>query len=489
MIATGTDVKPLECLLFMRNVNSAGYFEQMKGRGVRVIEPGDLRKVTPDAEHKTHFVIVDAVGVCERDKTASPPLDRKPSASMKKLLQMAAMGMAHADLVSSLASRLARLGRRVDESQAARIAKEADGASLAALTGALLTSIDAQGTRMAAVERFGLAEDDDPTPEQLDSVERERMAGALKPFTKPGLRKGDHRDRPKPLPDHRRGGHRRAPRLRAQRGCRRERPVQAGRLHAVHRGEQGRDRGAPNPVQPSVPGGAPVWARRGASGRASESAGWDPRSRERAVAALRGALEPDKVAGRGGNALVDLVAIVRHAIDPGGTLVPVAEQVDARYREWLAEKEHVGQAFTPAHRKWLDAIKDHIASSLRIEHDDFEDVPLNQWGGLGGVSQAFGDDLNPLLAELHERLAREFGGSWATMRWLASSIHDRIETLATANPRIEEAHEALAELEADTWGIALREIKGERYVVLPFGTRADPGWKVRDRPAVKLSNR
>ena len=82
-----------------------------------------------------------------------------------------------------------------------------------------------------------------------------------------------------------------------------------------------------------------------------------------------------------------------------------------------------------------------------------------------------------------------FGGSWATMRWLATSIQDRIETLAAANTRIEEAHETLAELEADTWGIALREIKGERYVVLPFGTVADPGWEVRDRPAVKLSNR
>ena len=80
-----------------------------------------------------------------------------------------------------------------------------------------------------------------------------------------------------------------------------------------------------------------------------------------------------------------------------------------------------------------------------------------------------------------------FGGSWATMRWLGSSIHDRIETLAAANARIEEAHETLAELEADTWGIGLREIEGERYVVLPFGTLADPGWEVRDRPAVKLS--
>ena len=96
--------------------------------------------------------------------------------------------------------------------------------------------------------------------------------------------------------------------------------------------------------------------------------------------------------------------------------------------------------------------------------------------------------LRPLIVGLSLWLGF-FGGSWATMRWLGSSIHDRIETLATANARIEEAHETLAQLEANTWGIALREIKGERYVVLPFGTLADPGWKVRDRPAVKLSNR
>ena len=109
--------------------------------------------------------------------------------------------------------------------------------------------------------------------------------------------------------------------------------------------------------------------------------------------------------GRGGSALVDLVAIVKHAIEPDEPLVPVAEQVEARYREWLAEKEHVGQSFTANQLRWLDAIKDHIASSLRIERDDFEDVPFNQWGGLGGVYRAFGEDLDAVLDELNERLA------------------------------------------------------------------------------------
>ena len=65
MIATGTDVKPLECVFFMRGVKSRTYFEQMKGRGVRVINPTDLQQVTPDARIKDHFVIVDAVGVTE----------------------------------------------------------------------------------------------------------------------------------------------------------------------------------------------------------------------------------------------------------------------------------------------------------------------------------------------------------------------------------------------------------------------------------------
>ena len=404
MIATGTDVKPLECLLFMRNVNSAGYFEQMKGRGVRVIDRDDLQSVTPDAKAKTHFVIVDAVGVCERDKTVSPPLERKPSVSMKKLLQMAAMGMAHVDLVSSLASRLARLGRRVDEAQAARIAKEADGASLAALTGALLTSIDPQGTHRAAVERYGLAEDEDPTPEQLDAVERERMSVALKPFTKPGLRRAIFEIAQSLYQIIDEGaidvlldfGHSEA-------------AVESARakLDDFQRFiEENRDEIEALRILYSRPYRAGLRYRHVKELRdALRSPPVGIHDPENGLWRLYEALEPDKVDGRGGNALVDLVAIVKHAIDPGGTLVPVAEHVDARYREWLSEKEHIGQTFTPAQRKWLDAIKDHIASSLRIEQDDFEDVPFNQWGGLGGVYRAFGEDLKPLLDELNERLA------------------------------------------------------------------------------------
>ena len=81
----------------------------MKGRGCRVVDPDVLQSVTPDAKHKTHFVIVDAVGVCEDEKTATKPLDRKPSVALDKIMNLVAAGAADADLVSTLAARLARL--------------------------------------------------------------------------------------------------------------------------------------------------------------------------------------------------------------------------------------------------------------------------------------------------------------------------------------------------------------------------------------------
>ena len=82
MIATGTDVKPIECLIFMRDVRSRNYFEQMKGRGTRTLTVDDLQKVTPSAtENKDHFVIVDAVGVIKSKKSDTRLLERKPTIS------------------------------------------------------------------------------------------------------------------------------------------------------------------------------------------------------------------------------------------------------------------------------------------------------------------------------------------------------------------------------------------------------------------------
>ena len=116
-------------------------------------------------------------------------------------------------------------------------------------------------------------------------------------------------------------------------------------------------------------------------------------------------VEPEKVRGKGGKQLVDVIALVRHAIDPTSTLAPVGMTVEERFQQWMVEKVAAGVVFTPDQKKWLDAIKDHIASSLNIEQDDLEEVPFNKIGGLGRAYELFGDRLTGILDELNTRLA------------------------------------------------------------------------------------
>lgn len=108
--------------------------------------------------------------------------------------------------------------------------------------------------------------------------------------------------------------------------------------------------------------------------------------------------------GHGGKALVDLVAMVRHVFEPERPLVPIEMTVQERYIQWLSECESRGLIFTNEQRQWLDAIRDHIAQSLHIEQQDFEEVPFSQMGGLGKVYQVFGEKLKAILKELNERL-------------------------------------------------------------------------------------
>ena len=114
------------------------------------------------------------------------------------------------------------------------------------------------------------------------------------------------------------------------------------------------------------------------------------------------AVEADAVKALGGSQLADLVSLVRHAIQPTMTLEPYADVVRARYEQWLAEKS---AAFTPEQREWLDRMAEHIATSLEITPDDFEDGWFGQHGSLGRAHALFGAELPNLLAELNERLA------------------------------------------------------------------------------------
>lgn len=408
MIATGTDVKPLECLIFMRNIRSLGYFEQMKGRGCRVVDPDVLQSVTPDAKHKTHFVIVDAVGVCEDEKTATKPLDRKPSVPLDKILNLVAAGAANDDVVSTLASRLARLDLEVDPIQAAAVQKASGGKSLSELSAGLLKSIDPDTNTQLAVAKFSVPDGQEPTDEQIAEVEREQMAAALKAFHNPNLRgailaakRSLEQVIDEQTPDQL---------LRA--GFDAEALDKAKSMLTSFRKfiEDNKDEIEALQVLYSVPYRAGLKFRhvKELAAKLNQPPFFVDPNRPESLLRLWQAfevVEPDKVRGKGGKQLVDVIALVRHAIDPNTPLAPVGMTVEERYQQWIADKEKAGVTFTFDQRKWLDAIKDHIASSLAIEQDDLEEVPFNSIGGLGRAYELFGDKLPAILDELNMRLA------------------------------------------------------------------------------------
>ncbi|HET7260382.1 MAG TPA: DEAD/DEAH box helicase family protein, partial [Casimicrobiaceae bacterium] len=148
MIATGTDIKPVEIVVFMRSVKSRSFFEQMKGRGVRVIRDDDLRGVNPgERVHKDRFVIVDCVGVCERDKTDSHPMDRKKSIPLDALLQAVSLGNVEPEVLSSVAVRLARLDAELTDAERAKVLTDAGGIGLKELSGGIVKALNPREDR------------------------------------------------------------------------------------------------------------------------------------------------------------------------------------------------------------------------------------------------------------------------------------------------------------------------------------------------------
>ena len=404
MIATGTDVKPLECLVFMRNVKSLGYFEQMKGRGCRIVDPDDLQAVTPDAKVKTRFVIVDCVGVCEEEKSTTKPLDREPSVPLDKLLDLVAKGVASDDLASTIASRLVRLDQRMDDNQREIVQEASGGRTLSQISGDLLESIDPDKNLEKAKEKFRVEE---PSEEQVGAVEKDQVAKALATFHKPKLREailGIRRSLDQVIDEQ-------TPDELLKAGFSDQALQKARTMLTSFRKfiEDNKDEIEAIKILYSRPYRAGLRFKhvKELAAKLNQAPFYvDPKHPESIGTLWRAyeLTEPQKVRGKG-KQLVDVVALVKHAIDPSTPLAPMGMTVEERYREWLGEKEKAGIAFTADQRKWLDAIKDHIASSLAIEQDDLEEVPFNTIGGLGRAYELFGDRLAPILDELNMRLA------------------------------------------------------------------------------------
>jgi type I restriction enzyme R subunit len=185
MIATGTDIKPLEIVMFMRAVKSRSFFEQMKGRGVRIINSNDLQSVTPDAKVKDHFIIVDCVGVCELDKTDSRPMERKPTVSFEKLLQAVSLGNTESDVISSLAARMARIGRQITREDDQKVTELSGGKTLEQLTTDLVIALKPDNSIAKAKLDNGGAE---PSEARIKQAAVSLIVEATRPLHNPELR-------------------------------------------------------------------------------------------------------------------------------------------------------------------------------------------------------------------------------------------------------------------------------------------------------------
>ena len=409
MIATGTDIKPLEILLFMRDVRSRTFFEQMKGRGTRVLTPTDLQAVSgEDARAKTHFVIVDAVGVCESDKTESRPLERLPTVAFPKLLLGVALGKRDEDTLTTLAGRLTRLDQSLRREDAKKLSELAGGKSLGELAKALLNAFDPDQVVGAALRRDGSPPSADailpePTPDELAAAKTKLLATACAPFENNVLRdalakaKQDAEqtidtvtiDKVEFAGFDAAAKEKAASLTRSFRSYIEEHKAEIAALQILYSRTYAQRLTEPmlKELEQKLRDAHATW---------TEDRLWN------AFAVTT----PTKVKGRSQpGRFADLVSLVRFALEQQPVLEPFLDSVQARFDAWLAQKAKSGTTFTADQRTWLELMRDHIATSLSLEPDDFGYSPFAQRGGLGKAHQLFGDQLAVLLNELNSTLA------------------------------------------------------------------------------------
>ncbi|SHH25370.1 DEAD/DEAH box helicase family protein [Bradyrhizobium erythrophlei] len=392
MIATGTDVKPLEVLIFMRDVRSELYFEQMKGRGARTISAEKLREVTPDAEAKTRFVLIDAVGVSESLKTVSQPLERDRVISFDRLIDEIAAGRRDDDAFATLAARLAALDRRICDKDRAAIVKASGGVDLSGLASRLLNAVDPDALANCVPKEASEAEQkktreaakdaaatifDDPTLRQLlkdvkaaadiriDTISTDAVVSSGWDEKKAT----DTVERFKRFLEERRD--------------------EISALQILYRLPYAQRRltyEAVDDLKEALK--RPPWLL-------------EPIDIWRAYKRL----SSDKVRGNPAGTLADIVMLVRYAIGDSESLEPLPSIVAGRFNLWLGREEKAGRAYSEEQRAWLMAIRDHLAVNIEIRPEDMMDAP--EFSGRGGIVKAralFGSRLPTLLDELNEVL-------------------------------------------------------------------------------------
>ncbi|MBQ1783954.1 MAG: DEAD/DEAH box helicase family protein [Gammaproteobacteria bacterium] len=409
MIATGTDVKPLEVLLFMRDVRSKGYYEQMKGRGVRSLDADGLKRVSNSADGaKTRFVLIDAVGVEKSLKTESRPLEKKPGIALKDLLQGVAVGHRDDDTVLSLANRLVRLAKQLDAKAQARIEKLSGGIPVGELGKRLIAALDPDAivqTALASAQAQGVSRTEETlSPAEIASARAARVAEACAPFDKPELR--DEID-----------------------NARREREQIIDHLNLDTVTFSGFSEQAEAQAQATVQRFADYIQQHKDEIAALSFFYQQPYQRRTLTFAMLEALHDhlsrppllltterlwsayarlQASAVKGANRkrqLTDLVSLLRFALALDAELKPFADEVDKRFQQWIfRHNAQRGTAFTPEQTDWLRLMKDHIASSCCITRDDFDYAELADKGGLQKAWGLFGKELDTLMNEMNVEL-------------------------------------------------------------------------------------
>ena len=396
MIATGTDIRPVEVVFFMRNVRSRSFFEQMKGRGVRTISATDFNAVTPDARNKDRFVIVDAVGVTETELSDSYSLDRKPTVPFDKLLGRVGMGDRDPEVLSSLASRLARLDRHLAPRDRETIEAVSQGVPLQTLVSGLISAADPDAALDAARQATG---QDDPPESTVAEVRQRLLEDAARPFaSNPDLRQrlvDVHRSyeqtidtvSPDSLMEAGFSGDQASAIVRSFREFIEENRGEITALQVLYE----------RPYRQRL-SYADIKAL--ADALVSPARSW---TTERLWEAYR-RLDESRVRGSGQRTLADIVSVVRYAMGGADELAPFAAGVRERFGGWLAMQVTAGRPFTEEQVRWLESIRDHIAGSVSMEMGDFQYAPFNQQGGLGKAYELFGEELDGLLEELNLEL-------------------------------------------------------------------------------------
>jgi type I restriction enzyme R subunit len=405
MIATGTDIRPLEVLLFMRDVKSRSYYEQMKGRGTRTCSVEELRaKGTPSAKYsKDHFVIIDAIGVESSQKTDSRPLEKAPGLSLKDVLQNVAVGNTSEEMLSTLANRLIRLERQLSDKDKQQFAERAGGRTINQVVKQLLHAHDPDAVTVVQTETRNKLRGQSPA--EIDKAiakgTQQLIDNAVAVFNDPDLRDFivDIRKKYDQIIDvvnidsiTNIGW------VKDQAAVANATVIDFKAWIEAHKDE----------ITALQIFYAQPYRRREFSYKMIKDLCERLKTEKPALAPLKvwQAFEQiEKANGSAKNELIALVSLIRRVAEIDQTLTSFDKTVDRNFQDWVFKKQAGNLKFTEEQMQWLRTMKDYVAASFHIDRDDFDLSPFNAEGGLSKMWKLFGEKTDEIINELNEVLA------------------------------------------------------------------------------------